>query len=281
MTGHTDAADADGATGTPPPAVSLSGVGKRYERGGEVVRALDDVSIDIPRGSYTAVMGPSGSGKSTLMNLVGCLDTPSAGTVLVDGEDVSALSDDGRARIRGQKVGFVFQTFNLMPRLTARENVALPLVFRGVDRADRLERADELLARVGLTDRTDHRPNELSGGQRQRVAIARALANDPAIVLADEPTGNLDAETGRAILGEFERLHEAGTTVLLVSHERHVAEHAERIVQLRDGEIEGIEEIEERRRAAVADAPDGPGGSPTGTGAPDGSDSPTGADGDR
>ncbi|SNZ06004.1 putative ABC transport system ATP-binding protein [Natronoarchaeum philippinense] len=248
MTGPTES-----TSETHTPAVSLSAVGKTYERGGEVVNALADVSLDLPRGSYTAVMGPSGSGKSTLMNLVGCLDTPTAGTVLVDGEDVTGLADDGRARIRGRQVGFVFQTFNLMPRLTARENVALPLVFRGTGRADRLERADDLLARVGLADRVDHRPNELSGGQRQRVAIARALANDPAIVLADEPTGNLDTETGERIMGEFERLHEAGTTILLVSHERAVAEHAERIVHLRDGEIDRIEHVEDRRRATEGD----------------------------
>jgi putative ABC transport system ATP-binding protein len=236
-----------------PLAVELAGVSKTYIRGAESVRALADVSLSLPRGSYTAVMGPSGSGKSTLLNLVGCLDTPSAGAVLIDGEDVTDLSEDGRARIRGREVGFVFQTFNLMPRLTARENVALPLVFQGWSRADRLDRAAELLGRVGLGDRTDHRPNELSGGQRQRVAIARALASDPAIVLADEPTGNLDTETGERILGEFQRLHDAGNTILVVSHERHVAEHAERIVHLQDGGVDRVESVADRRRAPVPD----------------------------
>ena len=174
---------------------------------GEPVHALDGVDLEIPRGSYVAVMGPSGSGKSTLMNVIGCLDTPTEGTVYLDGQEVTAMSDRERTRIRGEEVGFVFQTFNLMPRLTAVENVALPLVFRGVPVDERRERAAELLERVGLGDRLDHVPNELSGGQRQRVAIARALVNDPALILADEPTGNLDTETGENIMALFEELH--------------------------------------------------------------------------
>ncbi|QSG15147.1 ABC transporter ATP-binding protein [Halapricum desulfuricans] len=225
-------------------AVSLSGVRKTYQLG-EPVHALDGVSLEIPTGSYTAVMGPSGSGKSTLMNLVGCLDTPTAGTITIDDQDVTAVSDRERTRIRGEDIGFVFQTFNLMPRLTARENVALPMVFRGVGRSERRQRAAEVLDSVGLGDRLDHRPNELSGGQRQRVAIARALVNDPALLLADEPTGNLDTETGERIMGLFEELYEQGNTILMVTHERPIAEHAERIVHLLDGEIERVEELSE------------------------------------
>jgi len=198
------------------------------------------------------VMGPSGSGKSTLMNLVGCLDTPTEGRVVVDGENVGDLSEAGRTTIRGTKIGFVFQTFNLMPRLTAAENVALPMLFQGVPSRQRDNRAADLLDRVGLGDRTGHRPNELSGGQRQRVAIARALANDPALLLADEPTGNLDSETGRAIMELFADLHAAGNTVLVVTHERHIAEHADRIVHLLDGEVEREERVAEPRRPTVA-----------------------------
>ncbi len=223
-------------------AVELADVTRVYELG-EPVYALDEVSLTLPSGSYTAVMGPSGSGKSTLMNLVGCLDTPTEGTVEIDGETVVGISDRRRTEIRGGKVGFVFQTFNLMPRLTALENVALPMVFRDVPGEQRRERAREVLDRVGLGDRTDHRPNELSGGQRQRVAIARALVNDPAILLADEPTGNLDTDTEAQIMSLIDDLHAAGNTVLLVSHERSVAEHADRIVHLLDGEIERTEDL--------------------------------------
>jgi putative ABC transport system ATP-binding protein len=223
-------------------AVSLREVRKTYQVG-EPVHALDGVSLTVPRGSYTAVMGPSGSGKSTLMNLIGCLDTPTAGTIDVNGEEVTTMSDRERTRIRGDEVGFVFQTFNLMPRLTALENVALPLVFKGVDRDERTEHASAVLDRVGLADRLDHRPNELSGGQRQRVAIARALVSDPALVLADEPTGNLDSETGERIMELFADIHAEGNTILMVTHERHIAEHAERIVNMLDGRIEDIEEL--------------------------------------
>jgi putative ABC transport system ATP-binding protein len=224
------------------PAVSVSGVDRTYERG-QPVHALQDVSLAFPRGSYTAVMGPSGSGKSTLLNLIGCLDTPTTGTVRVNGTDVTDIPEDDRARVRGREVGFVFQTFNLMPRLTAEENVALPLVFQGVDRPERIDRAREFLDRVELGDRTDHRPAELSGGQRQRVAIARALVTDPAIILADEPTGNIDTETGAAIMDLFADLNAAGNTILLVTHERRIAEHAARIVHLRDGQVETVEDV--------------------------------------
>ncbi|AGB39754.1 ABC transporter ATP-binding protein [Natronococcus occultus] len=229
--------ETDGGT-----AVRLADVRKTYQLG-EPVHALDGIDLGIPRGSYTAIMGPSGSGKSTLMNLVGCLDTPTEGTVVVDGADVTTLSDRERTTLRGTTVGFVFQTFNLMPRLNAVENVALPQLFQGIGRDERRERARELLERVGLGDRTDHLPNELSGGQRQRVALARALVNDPAIVLADEPSGNLDTETEAEVLDLFGEFHDAGTTLVVVTHERHVAERAERIVHLLDGKIERIEEL--------------------------------------
>ena len=228
-------------------AVSLRDVRKTYFLG-EPVHALDGVDLSIPRGSYTAVMGPSGSGKSTLLNLIGCLDTPSEGEVWVNGREVSAISHRKRTKVRGQEVGFVFQTFNLMPKMTAAENVALPLVFQGIGKGERNDRARDLLSQVGLDDRADHRPNELSGGQRQRVAIARALANDPAIILADEPTGNLDQETGEQIMGLFQRLHDEGNTILMVTHERPIAEYAERVVHVLDGTIEDIEEIESPRR---------------------------------
>ncbi|OIB55537.1 ABC transporter ATP-binding protein [Natrialba sp. SSL1] len=228
------------ATGT---AVSLKHVRKTYQLA-EPVHALDGVDLEIPEGSYTAIMGPSGSGKSTLMNLVGCLDTPTDGTVVVGGQDVGDLDDRERTTLRGTTVGFVFQTFNLMPRLTALENVALPQLFQGISRGERNDRARELLERVGLGDRMDHMPNELSGGQRQRVALARALVNDPTIVLADEPSGNLDTETEADVLDLFDEFHDAGTTMLVVTHERHVASRAERIVHLLDGQIERIEELD-------------------------------------
>jgi len=245
----------DAGDDAPAEAVTLTDVRRTY-RIGEPVHALDGVSLSIPRGSYTAVMGPSGSGKSTLMNLVGCLDTPTEGSVTVAGEEVTELSDRGRTRLRGRAIGFVFQTFNLMPRLSARDNVALPLVFQGWSRTERRERARSLLEEVGLGDRVGHRPNELSGGQRQRVAIARALATEPELILADEPTGNLDTETGRRIMGLFETLSDEGNTIVMVTHERHIAEHAERIVHLLDGEIERVETVDSPRR--VADDTAGP-----------------------
>ncbi|MFB6255680.1 MAG: ABC transporter ATP-binding protein [Haloplanus sp.] len=228
--------------GDTPPVVDLTEVTKTYDVGG-VVEALSGVSLALTEGSYTAVMGPSGAGKSTLLNLIGALDTPTAGRVVVDGRDVDAATEAERAGLRGTAIGFVFQTFNLLPRLTAVENVALPLVFEGVARAERTARARELLADVGLGDRTDHLPTELSGGQRQRVAIARALVADPALVLADEPTGNVDTETGSRVLDIFDDLHARGNTILLVTHERHVAERADRIVHVRDGELERVEEL--------------------------------------
>ncbi|ELY55121.1 ABC transporter ATP-binding protein [Natronolimnohabitans innermongolicus] len=242
--GGSDSGDHDSGVGGRGSAVSLQNVRKTYQLG-EPVHALDGVSLEIPRGSYTAIMGPSGSGKSTLMNLVGCLDTPTEGTVVVDGADVTTLDDRERTTLRGTTVGFVFQTFNLMPRLTALENVALPQLFQNVGRGERRERARELLERVGLADREDHLPNELSGGQRQRVALARALVNDPALVLADEPTGNLDTDTEDDILDLFADFHDAGTTMVVVTHERHVAERADRIVHLLDGKLERIERLDE------------------------------------
>ncbi|MEF8786044.1 MAG: ABC transporter ATP-binding protein [Haloarculaceae archaeon] len=222
--------------------VSLSNVTKTYDLGGTVT-ALDDVSLTLARGSYTAVMGPSGSGKSTLLNLVGGLDTPTSGTVSVNGTDLGTLSEAERATVRGREIGFVFQTFNLMPRLTALENVAMPLTFQGWGRTERTERARELLTAVGLADRLDHKPPELSGGQRQRVAIARALAAEPAILLADEPTGNVDTETGARVMELLGEVNSEGRTILLVTHERYIAEHADRIVHMRDGRIEDIEEL--------------------------------------
>jgi putative ABC transport system ATP-binding protein len=234
-------------------AVALEDVTKTYTVG-RPIDALASVSLSIPEGSYIAIMGPSGSGKSTLMNLVGCLDRPTSGTVRVDGRDVTDLDDRERAALRGRRIGFVFQTFNLMPRLSALGNVALPLVFQDVPRRERRERARSVLIRVGLADREDHRPNQLSGGQRQRVAIARALVTDPAIVLADEPTGNLDTETGEGILELFGELHGEGRTVLTVTHERHVAERADRIVHVVDGGVERIETVESRRRVIRGEA---------------------------
>jgi putative ABC transport system ATP-binding protein len=242
--------DAAGSGDATEVAVSVRSVRRTY-RVGEPVHALDGVSLELPRRSYTAVMGPSGSGKSTLMNLVGCLDTPSEGAVVVNGRDVTELSDRERTSLRGREIGFVFQTFNLMPRLTALENVALPMVARGTPHRERDERSRALLERVGLGDRVDHHPNELSGGQRQRVAIARALANDPALVLADEPTGNLDTETGTRIMELFAELHAGGNTILMVTHERRIAEHADRIVHLLDGTIEREERIDAPRRTTI------------------------------
>jgi putative ABC transport system ATP-binding protein len=211
---------------------------KTYVMGSEEIHALRGVSIQIPRGEYVAIMGPSGSGKSTLMNLIGCLDTPSKGSYLLNNKQVSQMNDDELARIRNEEIGFVFQTFNLLPRATALHNVELPLVYAGVSAKDRSERAKAALAKVELESRMSHRPNELSGGQRQRVAIARALVNNPSILLADEPTGNLDSKTGVEIMALFERLHEAGNTIVLVTHEAEIAEHAHRVIHIRDGQVE-------------------------------------------
>jgi putative ABC transport system ATP-binding protein len=211
---------------------------KTYEMGTEQVHALRGVSIQIERGEYVAIMGPSGSGKSTLMNLIGCLDTPSKGTYLLNGKQVSTMNDDELARIRNEEIGFVFQTFNLLPRATALHNVELPLIYAGIGAKARLEQATEALNRVELSDRKTHRPNQLSGGQRQRVAIARALVNNPSILLADEPTGNLDSKTGVEIMGLFARLHEGGNTIVLVTHEADVAAYAHRAIHIRDGQVE-------------------------------------------
>jgi putative ABC transport system ATP-binding protein len=221
------------------------GLQKHYQLGGELVRALRGVDLVISRNEYVAIMGPSGSGKSTLMNLIGCLDTPTAGEYILNGQPVSGLDDDRLARIRNREIGFVFQTFNLLPRSTALENVELPLVYAGIPRADRRERATRALEEVELGDRLGHRPNELSGGQRQRVAVARALVTRPSILLADEPTGNLDSRTSEEIMTLFERLHAEGQTVIMVTHEPDIAAHAERVVVLRDGSIS-----EDRRQAA-------------------------------
>jgi putative ABC transport system ATP-binding protein len=211
---------------------------RTYEMGGEQIHALRGVTFDIEAGEYLAVMGPSGSGKSTLMNLVGCLDTPSRGTYVLRGKLVSQMNDDELAAVRNREIGFVFQTFNLLPRATALHNVELPMVYAGVSKEDRLERARRALDMVDLGDRSSHRPNELSGGQRQRVAIARALVMGPSILLADEPTGNLDSATGEEIMKLFERLHQDGNTIILVTHERDIAEHAHRTLFIRDGQIE-------------------------------------------
>jgi putative ABC transport system ATP-binding protein len=211
---------------------------KTYVMGDEEIHALRGVSIQIERGEYVAIMGPSGSGKSTLMNLIGCLDTPSKGSYLLNDKQVSQMNDNELARIRNQEIGFVFQTFNLLPRATALQNVELPLVYAGMTAKDRLVRAKEALERVELTARMNHRPNELSGGQRQRVAIARALVNNPSILLADEPTGNLDSKTGTEIMALFARLHEAGNTIVLVTHEADIAAFAHRTISVRDGQVE-------------------------------------------
>jgi putative ABC transport system ATP-binding protein len=219
--------------------IRISGLHKEYVLGTETVHALRGVDLSIARNEYVAIMGPSGSGKSTLMNLIGCLDTPSAGEYVLNGHAVAGLSDDKLAVIRNREIGFVFQTFNLLPRSSALENVALPLVYAGVGKADRRERAMEALGAVELQDRMSHRPNELSGGQRQRVAIARALVTRPAIILADEPTGNLDSRTSDEIMALFGRLHLQGHTVIVVTHELDIAARAGRLITLRDGAIEG------------------------------------------
>ncbi len=211
---------------------------KTYQMGTELIHALQGVSIEIERGEYVAIMGPSGSGKSTLMNLIGCLDTPSKGSYLLNSKQVSEMNDDELARIRNEEIGFVFQTFNLLPRATALHNVELPLIYAGIPAKVRGERAAQALDKVELADRKSHRPNQLSGGQRQRVAIARALVNNPSILLADEPTGNLDSKTGVEIMSLFARLHESGNTIVLVTHEPEVAAHAHRTIHIRDGQVE-------------------------------------------
>lgn len=225
-------------------------ISKVYKMGSEVIHALQSITIDIKRGEYVAFMGPSGSGKSTLMNIVGCLDTASSGTYILNNHDVSDLTENQLAEIRNKEIGFVFQTFNLLPRATSLENVALPLIYAGIGKSEREERAHETLASVGLGDRASHRPNELSGGQRQRVAIARALVNNPSIILADEPTGNLDSKTSYDIMDLFKKLHDMGNTIIMVTHEDDIAHYAHRIVRLRDGLVE-IDETNKNIRATI------------------------------
>jgi len=233
-----------GDTPLPDVVILTHKLARDYDMGGEVVRALRGVNIQIKRNEFVAIMGPSGSGKSTLMNLIGCLDTPTAGEYWLNSQKVSDLSDDELARIRNKEIGFVFQTFNLLPRASALHNVELPLIYAGLPGRERREKAAQSLRHVGLGDRMEHRPNELSGGQRQRVAIARALVNDPSILLADEPTGNLDSATGAEIMKLFEQLHDTGQTIVLVTHESDIAAHALRQIHLRDGVIARDEKME-------------------------------------
>ncbi|QIL41729.1 ABC transporter ATP-binding protein [Pedobacter sp. HDW13] len=220
------------------PLITIKEIGRKYVIGSEVIHALKSVSLDINKGEFVALMGPSGSGKSTLMNILGCLDTPTSGTYVLNGTNVSHMSDDALAEVRNKEIGFVFQTFNLLPRSTSLDNVALPLIYAGSSKKDRQARAAKALENVGLGNRMDHKPNELSGGQRQRVAVARALINDPSIILADEPTGNLDTKTSIEIMGLLEEIHSKGNTIILVTHEEDIAQHAHRIVRMRDGLIE-------------------------------------------
>lgn len=221
--------------------IHLESIVKNYKVGTQIVRALRSVSIDIYKGEYVAIMGASGSGKSTLMNIIGCLDTPTSGTYVLNGKDVSRMTDDSLAEIRNSEIGFVFQVFNLLPRNNALENVMLPLIYSGVKKAQRKVMAEQTLGDVGLTDRMTHRPNELSGGQRQRVAIARALVNNPSLLLADEPTGNLDSKISEEIMKLFADIHKKGNTLLMVTHEHDIAMHAHRIIYLKDGEVESDE----------------------------------------
>src|ERR687898_1679427 len=234
---------ATSAQHTPDALISMRNLWKTYQMGTEAVHALHGVSFDVYKGEYIAIIGPSGSGKSTLMNLIGCLDTPTKGEYWLNGKNVSEMDDDELARIRNQEVGFVFQTFNLLARATALHNVELPLIYGGIGSSQRHEMAKEALRAVDLMDRVTHRPNELSGGQRQRVAIARALVNNPSILLADEPTGNLDSKTGAEIMALFERLHSEGNTIIVVTHEHDIAARAHRVVSIRDGLIEKDERI--------------------------------------
>ncbi|OIQ30650.1 MAG: macrolide ABC transporter ATP-binding protein [Bacteroidetes bacterium MedPE-SWsnd-G2] len=218
--------------------IKIRNIIRDFKLGQETVHVLKGIDLDIKRGEYLAIMGPSGSGKSTLMNLLGCLDTPTAGSYVLNGKDVSKMTDDELAEIRNTEIGFVFQTFNLLPRTTALDNVALPMIYAGTSKKGRIARAEEVLNDVGLADRMDHKPNQLSGGQRQRVAVGRALVNKPSIILADEPTGNLDSKTSIEIMGLFDEIHRNGNTVILVTHEEDIAEHAHRVIRLRDGVIE-------------------------------------------
>ncbi len=218
--------------------IEMSGISRRYIMGAEIIDALKSVTLQIEKGEYVAFMGPSGSGKSTLMNIIGCLDTPSTGQYVLNGKDVSDMTEAELAEIRNREIGFVFQTFNLLPRMTSLDNVALPLIYAGLSKADRTEKAMTALKNVGLENRAHHKPNELSGGQRQRVAVARALVNDPSILLADEPTGNLDTKTSYEIMDLFDQLYTKGNTIVMVTHEEDIAHYAHRIVRLRDGLVE-------------------------------------------
>lgn len=218
--------------------IEMSGISRRYIMGAEIIDALKSVTLQIEKGEYVAFMGPSGSGKSTLMNIIGCLDTPSTGQYILNGKDVSDMTEAELAEIRNREIGFVFQTFNLLPRMTSLDNVALPLIYAGLSKADRTEKAMTALKNVGLENRAHHKPNELSGGQRQRVAVARALVNDPSILLADEPTGNLDTKTSYEIMDLFDQLYTKGNTIVMVTHEEDIAHYAHRIVRLRDGLVE-------------------------------------------
>ena len=220
------------------PIIQAKNLTKHYTVGSTIVRALDGLDIDIDKGSYIALMGPSGSGKSTLMNILGCLDTPSSGAYFLNNKDVSQVDDDSLAGIRNQEIGFIFQTFNLLPRYTALENVALPMIYAGIPKIERLARATEVLEKVGLGDRVTHKPNELSGGQRQRVAVARALVMKPSIIFADEPTGNLDSKTSEGIMQLFDEIHQDGNTLIVVTHEEEVAARAQKIIRLRDGKLD-------------------------------------------
>jgi putative ABC transport system ATP-binding protein len=225
--------------------ISIKNLERVYQMGNTEVRALDGINMEVQRNEYAAIMGPSGSGKSTLMNMIGCLDTPTAGTYILNNRNVSELDDAELAEVRNREIGFVFQTFNLLPRTDCLANVELPLIYAGIGTKERREKARKTLERVGLGDRIDHKPNELSGGQRQRVAIARALVNSPSIILADEPTGNLDTKTGEEIMELFEELYRQGNTILLVTHEPEIADHARRIIRLRDGIIESDEPVQD------------------------------------
>jgi putative ABC transport system ATP-binding protein len=237
--------------------IDIRDITKVYQMGQEQVHALSGVNLGVDRGEYVAIMGPSGSGKSTLMNLIGCLDTPTSGSYVLNGREVARMTDDELAAIRNQEIGFVFQTFNLLPRTNALQQVELPLVYSGLSRKDRRERAVKALEAVGLSDRMNHMPNEMSGGQRQRVAIARALINDPSILLADEPTGNLDSQTGAEIMALFDQLNQRGNTIVLVTHEEDIAAHARRIVRLLDGKVRDDHPSGRQRAAtpAVESAP--------------------------
>ncbi|MBP6550122.1 MAG: ABC transporter ATP-binding protein [Flavobacterium sp.] len=220
------------------PLIKITNIKRDFVLGNEIVYVLKGIDLEIKKGEYVALMGPSGSGKSTLMNLLGCLDTPTSGTYILNGKDVSQMHDDELADIRNKEIGFIFQTFNLLPRTTALDNVALPMIYAGYSKAERKERATTVLHQVNLADRMDHQPNQLSGGQRQRVAIARALVNKPSIILADEPTGNLDSKTSEEIMALLEEIHQKGNTIIVVTHEEEIAAHAKRVIRLRDGMIE-------------------------------------------